>query len=79
MTTLVCDGRPVRRFDNTPTGDPCGQTYDGAVESARVAGWRIGPARVGGAQPVMCPGCARPAGPGTEDARPAVLEPLPGM
>lgn len=77
--TLVCAGRPVRRFDNTPAGEECGDEYAGPVDSARVAGWRVGPARDDGTRPAMCPGCARP-GVADEDAAPVLaLEPLPGL
>jgi len=75
---LVCTGRTVRRFDNQPRGTPCGAVCAGSDESARVAGWRLGPPRPGGGRPVMCPACARP---GADDETPtaAVLEPLPGL
>jgi hypothetical protein len=74
---LVCTGRPVRRYDNQPLGAPCGALYAGSDESARVAGWRIGPDRLDG-RPVMCPACARP---GADDETPTAtaLEPLPGL
>lgn len=75
---LVCAGRPVRRFDNTAAGPPCGATYEGGDESARVAGWRIGPPGPDGTRPVMCPGCARP-GAVDDDEPVVVLEPLPGL
>lgn len=78
MVTLVCDGRPVNRFDNTPTGVPCGTAYEGPVESARVAGWRVGPAGPAGERPTMCPGCARPGVPDETPVLP-VLVPLPGL
>jgi hypothetical protein len=76
--SLVCDGRPVRRFDNQPAGESCGATYPGRVESARVAGWRVGPPRPDGSRPTMCPACARP-GATEETPGAAILEPLPGL
>ena len=79
MTALVCAGRSVRRFDNSARGDPCGAVYAGSTEAARVAGWRVGPTGVGGTRSVMCPACAKPGTSGDDDARPAVLEPLPGL
>ena len=76
--TLVCAGRPVSRFDNQATGDPCGATYPGPVDSARVAGWRVGdPDRTGG-RPAMCPVCASPRA-GDESPGIPVLEPIPGL
>jgi hypothetical protein len=78
VTGLVCAGRPVRRFDNRAAGEPCGTAYDGSIESARVAGWRVGPATPDGGRPAMCPDCARP-GDGAETTRPADLVPLPGL
>lgn len=75
---LVCAGRPVSRYDNQPTGRECGATYPGRVESARVAGWRVGAARPDGTRPVMCPSCAKP-GADAEAPGVACLEPLPGL
>lgn len=81
---LVCTGRPVRRYSNSPQGEPCNTRYPyraspEGIESARVAGWRVGPAGPGGARPAMCPDCARPGDaetPGQAD----ILEPtLPGL
>lgn len=75
---IVCGGRPVRRFDNQAVGDRCGTTYPGGAESARVAGWRIGPPGPGGEAPAMCPGCAAPGDVKTADQA-VSLEPLPGL
>jgi hypothetical protein len=82
---LVCTGRPVRRYNNAPVGEPCNARYQLpeeyqrlAIESARVAGWRVGPARPDGTRPAMCPDCARPGD--TEPAdQAAILVPLPGL
>jgi hypothetical protein len=76
---IVCTGRPVRRLDNRPTGRRCGATYPGTAESARAAGWRIGPARPGGDQPAMCPTCAAPGGTDEPAGQADCLEPLPGL
>lgn len=79
---LVCTGRPVRRFNNAPQGEPCNTRYliteTYSVDSARVAGWRVGPARPDGTRPAMCPDCARPGDPETPDQA-VILEPLPGL
>lgn len=79
---LVCTGRPVRRFNNAPQGEPCNTRYqlteDYSVDSARVAGWRVGPARPDGTRPAMCPDCARPGDVESTDQA-AILEPLPGL
>lgn len=75
---LVCAGRPVRRFDNSVAGAACGTTYDGPVDSARVIGWRVGPA-VDGDRPAMCPSCARPGVADDDDSALADLVPLPGL
>jgi hypothetical protein len=82
---LVCTGRRVRRYNNAPVGEPCTNRYllpkeyqRLAVESARVAGWRVGPARPDGSFVAMCPDCARPGDPEVPDQA-AILEPLPGL
>ncbi len=75
---LVCTGRAVRRFDNTAVGQPCGATYGGPVDSARVSGWRVGDPGGDGVRPAMCPGCAAPGADQTSGPA-AVLEPLPGL
>lgn len=75
----MCTGRPVRRLDNQPTGAPCGATYPGGVDSARVAGWRIGPPDETGGRPAMCPTCGRPGADDATDDLTGHLEPLPGL
>lgn len=81
-TVLVCTGRPVRRYDNAPQGEPCNTRYQitetCSADSARVLGWRVGPARPDGTRPTMCPDCARP-GDIEAPGQAAILEPLPGL
>lgn len=78
--TLTCAGRPVRRVDNQPIGPACLARYVGEVESARVLGWRVGPAAEDGSRQAMCPACARPGADESETiGQVANLEPLPGM
>lgn len=78
--TLTCAGRPVRRVDNQPVGATCLARYVGEIESARVLGWRVGPAGPGGDRPAMCPACARPGDTEPETTgQVADLEPLPGL
>lgn len=79
---LVCTGRPVRRYDNQPRGQPCGARYDGLVDSARVAGWRVGPADPqdpDAPRLAMCPSCCRPCDPDPDPAEPAMMPTLPGL
>jgi hypothetical protein len=80
---LVCTGQPVRRYDNTPQGVRCTARYQldsgRTVESARVAGWRVGEPVPDGGRPVMCPDCARPGAGDEGTAGPACLVPLPGL
>lgn len=77
---LRCTGQPVRRYDNQPTGVRCFAVYPGAVESARVIGWRVGEPGPDGVRPAMCPTCGRPgAGDEGETSWRGALEPLPGM
>lgn len=75
-----CTGRAVSRITNEPAGPACFAVYAGAVESARVLGWRVGPAGPDGVRPAMCPNCRRP-GSATDEELPGqdVLEPLPGL
>lgn len=71
---VECGGRPVRRFDNRPAGRRCAATYPGSMESARVAGWRVGPADA------MCPACARPGADNeTDELDPTPAQTLPGL
>lgn len=80
MTGLVrCAGRRVRRSDCQPVGPACFAVYAGAVDSARVLGWRISEPDADGNRQAMCPQCGRPGAGDPEDSGPAVLEPLPGM
>ncbi len=78
---LVCTGRPVRRFDNSPRGERCAARYllseTITVESARVAGWCVGPPAEDGTRPVMCPSCRRPGD--VDEPEPGVMVPLPGL
>lgn len=74
-----CTGRQVRRFDNQPVGPACAAAYAGSADSARVAGWRVGPVDLDGDRPAMCPGCARPGVYDEEPPGQGVLEPLPGL
>lgn len=79
---LVCTGRRVRRYDNQPRGQPCGASYDGLVDSARVAGWRVGladPQDPDGPRSAMCPSCARPCDPDPDPVAPALMPTLPGL
>jgi hypothetical protein len=74
-----CSGQSVSRYNNQPTGVLCFAVYAGAVESARVLGWRFGEPDADGERPAMCPACARPGSDEESSGRVANLEPLPGL